>query len=257
MSLFDAVVLGLIQGIAEFLPISSKGHLFLAQHFLGLEDPERNLFFVVMLHQASLAAIVAYYGRAMLRTVASARREILWVVLGTVPAALAGKLLKPHLLRLYVEPTWTFLGFLGTAAVLFAATRLPRGERRVAQMTAGEAFRVGVFQAAALLPGVSRSGMTVSAGLFGRLAAGEAVRFSFYLGAVAILGAGVLELGTARAAGLTVPIPVLAVGLAVTFGASLASLWAVERLVDRGSLWIFSAYCALTGSGGLLWLALR
>lgn len=257
MSLFDAVVLGLVQGIAEFLPISSKGHLFLAQHFLGLQDPEQNLFFAVMLHQASLAAIVAYYGRAMLRTAAAAPREILWVVLGTIPAALAGKCLKPFLLGLYVEPLWTFLGFLGTAAVLFGASRLPRGGRVMGQMTAGEAFRVGLFQAAALLPGVSRSGMTVSGGLFCRLTAGEAVRFSFYLGGVAILGAGILEFGEARAAGLTVPPAVLALGLGVTFGASLVSLWAVERLVDRGSLWIFSAYCALAGTGGLLWLALR
>ncbi len=257
MSLLDAVILGLIQGIAEFLPISSKGHLFLAQRFLGLTDPEANLFFVVMLHQASLAAIAVYYGRAILRTFATGRREILWVVVGTVPAALAGKFLKPHLLALYTQPVWTFAGLLATSAVLLAASRARRGERQVGQMTAFEALGVGLAQAAALLPGVSRSGMTVSGGLFTGLAAGEAVRFSFYLGAAAIFGAGVLEIGEARAAGLTVAPGLLAAGLAVTFVSSLAALWIVERVVDRGSLWVFSLYCALVGAGGLAWTLLR
>ncbi len=257
MSLLDAIVLGLIQGIAEFLPISSKGHLFLAQRCLGLTDSDQNLFFVVMLHQASLAAILVYYRRAIVMTIRSARREIVWVILGTIPAAAAGVWLKRELVYLYAQPLWTFAGFLATAAVLFGAARVRTGTRSLEAASWKEVLSVGLFQAAALLPGVSRSGMTVSAGLFAGLSPHEAVRFSFYLGGVAILGAGAVEIREVVETGLGAAPAVLAVGLAVTFVSSLAALWVVERVVNRGKLIFFSVYCAMLGVGGGAWIALR
>lgn len=256
MTPLEAILLGAIQGVAEFLPISSKGHLFLAQRWLGLSDPRANLFFVVMLHQASLAAILVYYGRAIARTFAVRRVEVLWVLLGTIPAGLVGVLLKRHLEALYVRPALTFAGFLVTASVLWAAHRRRPGAASLADLTAGRALAVGAAQALALLPGVSRSGMTVGAGVWAGLAGAEAVRFSFYLGAVAIAGAGLVEIRAAAAEGFSAPPPALAAGMLATFLASLGSLALLTRAVKRGWLVYFATYCAVLGAAGLAATAL-
>lgn len=259
MSWLDALVLALIQGIAEFLPVSSKGHLFLAQHVMGLSDPGQNLRFAVALHLASLAAILLYYAGAIRQTVFRKPKEILWVAVATVPVVLVGYWAHDLLQRIYGIPRLVFGGFLVTAALLWTAHRYMRAPGRGTPLTFQRlpgVLTVGIVQVLALLPGVSRSGMTVGSALLIGMDPPEAVRFSFYLGAVAIAGAGTLELTKAAGTGMGVSPWMLAVALVVTFVTSLVSLRLLERWVVRGKLVGFAVYCAAVGAAGLAWTCL-
>ena len=221
MSFFSSFLLGLIQGIAEFLPISSSGHLAIAQNLLGMQDagvvPE---FFDVLLHLGTLVAVfVAYWGeiKDMVRElicgvrdiahhstptpVPPARRLILLIIVGTLPL-FAVLPIKDKVQALSSNMVFIGAALIVTGLLLFASDRVKKGRKTEASAGVPSALIVGVGQAIATMPGISRSGMTITTGCFVGYERRFAVRFSFLLSIPAVLGANILSLKDAMDAGI-------------------------------------------------------
>src|SRR3972149_6089044 len=202
MSIYAAMVLGLIQGLPEFLPVSSPGHLAVAQHFIpGFAQP--GLLFDIVLHLGTLLAVLIYFRREVGLLIwalgpgdgrATWRRVWMTLIVGTLPAVLAALLFGPVIERSFDQLWVAGIGLLVTGALLLGSRRLTLGGRALGDMGARDALTVGLFQSAALLPGISRSGSTIVGGVLRGLSHDAAARFSFLLSLPAILGAAVYHL---------------------------------------------------------------
>ena len=212
MTLLHATLLGIIQGLTEFLPISSSAHLILARAFFGW-DAEFGLAFDVACHVGTLLAILVYFRRDLLEMVAGVsgifRRPMpepalrLWlVVVGTIPVVIAGLTVNSFVEATMRTPAVAAVTLVAGSLVMFAAERLGTRTRRDATLTTAEAFGLGWAQAAALVPGVSRSGATISLAMIFDLRREDAARFSFLLGVPAIIAAAGHEGLKAAKAGL-------------------------------------------------------
>jgi undecaprenyl-diphosphatase len=255
MSIVQVLILAVVQGLTEFLPVSSKTHLLFAQALMGMKEPD--LFLIVALHAGSLAAILLYYRRAWLDLLGERRREIPRLVLGTVPAVAVALLFKKHLEPLYGN--WALASglLIVNGLFLFLSERFGRERHGVPEAPLWKALAVGAAQACALLPGISRSGSTIGTARLLGFRRGEAVRFSFFLGAVAVSGALVLKgKDLLRGEGTTAPMPIF-IGVVAAFAVSLAAIKLVEILSLRGKLSFFALYCALVGTGGLVFYFAR
>ncbi|HEU4571848.1 MAG TPA: undecaprenyl-diphosphatase UppP [Candidatus Limnocylindrales bacterium] len=256
---FQALVMGIVQGLAEFLPISSSGHLIIVPALLGWTDPFiDSLAFSVMLHMGTLVALLIYFWRDWLRLIpaglATIRdrsfrgdpdRRLAWLIVVTViPAAIVGTLLND-----FIESNVRQAGVVAVllvvgAAIMWLAERWGRKQREIDGLGFGAAFGIGLAQAIALFPGISRSGISISAGLFANLTREAAARFSFLMAAPVIAGAGVFEarkLVTGEA-GVTVELAPLVVGFLAAMIAGLIAIWALLRYLRTNSLGIFIAY---------------
>ena len=201
MPIYQAIIYGIVQGLAEFLPISSSAHLTLLPWLFGWEDP--GLAFDVALHWGTLAAVLGVFWKDWIRLISAglfgrgepADRRVFWsLVVSAVPGAIIGKLLDKWAeanLRapLLIAATMAILG-----VILWVADRVGRKVRNMQEMTLPRAFGIGVAQAAALVPGVSRSGATISLGLLMDFTREEIARFSFLMSTPIIFGAGLLKL---------------------------------------------------------------
>lgn len=260
MSLLEAIIIGIIQGATEFLPISSDGHLVLIPAVFGLTQPD--LVLIGLVHAGTLVAIVSYFARdlwAILRAVLSGlanRRPFAddnarlgWLmVLGSVPAAVVGLLLKDWFERQFQSPVVAAAGLLVTAAFLVVGERLLRGVRTIPQMTWLDTLIIGSFQVLALLPGVSRSGTTIAAGLGRGLDRPSAARFSFLVGLPAIAGAGLLAIIDIFSANGSLPAGHY---LAAFIAAAVTGYLCIAFLLNwlrRHSLYPFAVYCAVVGT---------
>ncbi len=245
--LVAAGILGLVQGLTEFLPVSSTAHLILASSALGL-DPERfGLSFDVALHLGTALAVLLYFAPTWIALAADALggrwRMPALVIVGTLPAAIAGALLQSTVETTLRSPLWIVAGLAAGSAVFVVAERVGTQRRRAEALSFGEALFMGGAQAIALLPGISRSGITISAGLARGLARADATRFSFLLATPVILGASAKTLLDARRAEALFARPdVLAVGFAVSFVAGLAAVAFLIRFLRLHSLGWFVAY---------------
>jgi undecaprenyl-diphosphatase len=262
----DVILLAVVQGLTEFLPISSSGHLVLAEHLLGVDEP--GVALEIVLHLGTLLAVTLYYRDDLWSLVTggwrwlrgqrgpeekTARLMIGWLVLGTVPAAVGGVLLGDAVESAFSDPQFV-CGALVFTGLLLLSTRLRRPGRNA--LSTWRSCLVGVWQMLALFPGVSRSGSTISGGLHLRLRPEEAARFSFLLSVPVILGATVLkapELGQAMSSGRAAH---YLVGLLVSFVLGYASIGVLLRVVRRGRFGWFGVYCLVVGVGGLVWFAL-
>src|SRR4030067_357026 len=242
MTSFSAVLLGLIQGLTEFLPVSSSGHLALFQSLLNFSEPP--VLYDVLLHGATLLAVV-YYFRAQLLVL---KFKTLWLVaLATVPAVLAGLLLGPLFTFLMSSLLLLGLGFLFTGWLNLWADRLPSGQTSMTQINPRQAWFIGFFQAVAILPAISRSGATIYAGLKVGLTRKTAVAFAFIISIPAIIGANLYQLYVSAS---LPPLPWLPVtlGLVTAFFTAIFSLRLLEKLVLHGRLHYFAWYCFALGS---------
>lgn len=204
MTFIEALIYGVIQGVTEFLPVSSSGHLVLLPWFLGWEDP--GLAFDVALHWGTLFGVVVYFRKDLLEIIRgwfgsfTGKRDPInilpWQIgVATVPAAMAGFFLEKQAESIFRSP-WVIAGTLaGVAILLFLSDRLKKDRTELSALTWTQALLIGCAQAFAIVPGVSRSGITMTAALFLSLNRSGAVRFSFLLSIPIILGAGILELG--------------------------------------------------------------
>ena len=267
MSLLSSILLGVIQGVAEFLPISSSGHLAIAEHLLGMSGasdiPE---FFDVLLHLGTLVAVfVAYWDdvrdmvveffcgvRDLARgstptPVPPARRMILLIIVGTLPLLVVLPI-KDLVEGLADNMYFVAAALLVTGCLLFASDRVRKGRKTEKSATMVDVLLVGVAQAIATCPGISRSGTTITAGCFRGFDRKFAVRFSFLLSIPAILGANILSLKDAVEAGIIwADVPVYLVGVAVSAVVGYACIRLLKMIADRGKFGAFAYYCWAVG----------
>jgi len=205
--IFEAIMLGILQGLTEFLPISSSGHLILAQWATGWTgELMNNLTFDVALHVGTLVAVLSYFwqdwlrlGNACTRVVRGSApdyeaRLVWYLALATIPAAVIGMRYEQIVETLFRNPLLVAAALVAGSLAMWLADRYSRQEHRLAAMTLHHAFIIGVAQALALVPGISRSGITISAGLAGGYKREDAARFSFLLSTPIIAGAAVMKL---------------------------------------------------------------
>lgn len=246
-ALIDAV-LGLVQGLTEFLPVSSSGHLVVVPALFGWDDP--SVSFDLLLHVATLGAVVVYFRRELWAMTeglagrgddpASARRMVGFLIIGTVPAAIAGLGFGDFFEGLFDEPLWVCLFWVVTATILVVGERIHLGAP-ARELSVGVAFAIGAAQAVALVPGISRAGATIVAGLALGLSRTEAARFAFLLSVPAIGGGGLTLIpevldGTFRITG-----PIL-IGCAVAAVSGYVAVAGLLRLVRTRSLAPFAGY---------------
>ncbi|MGH2470954.1 MAG: undecaprenyl-diphosphate phosphatase [Candidatus Limnocylindria bacterium] len=242
-----AALLGVVQGLTEFLPVSSTAHLILVSDLLNL-DPERfGLSFDVALHLGTALAVLLYFARTWvelaLDLVRGRWRMPALIVLGTAPAAIAGVLFQSQIERELRGPLVVAAGLVVGSIVFVAAEAIASRRRVMTDVGVPDALIIGVAQAIALVPGISRSGITISAGLIRELRREDATRFAFLLATPAIIGAGAKTLLDARrAAGLFAQPDVLAVGFVVSFLSGLAAVAFMVRFLRGHSLNWFVAY---------------
>ena len=254
--MLEAIVWGLVQGLTEFLPVSSSGHLRLVPDLLGLDPPD--LATSAVLHLGTLVAVLAFYRRDIrwmaggIRDDPKARRLVLMVVTATIPAVVAGTLLTEQVEHFQDSSTAVGAALVLTGAILLASKFLGRGSRHAEDVTALDSLGIGVAQALALLPGVSRAGAVITAGMVRGLSGTQAARFGFLMAVPVTLGAGTRE--ALSIAGTGVHVPELVVG---TLVAAVSGYWAISLLIRalvRHGLWPFSFYCFLAGTAALFWL---
>lgn len=265
MSYWEAILLGIIQGATEFLPISSSGHLILVPSLLGWTEPPLTL--VAIAHLGTLVAVLIYFRRDLWQItkavlaglgqrapMATPDARLGWYILaGTIPAGAAGLLLESFFDEVFGIPVAAAFFLLVTAALLVVGERLLTGRKQLAQLKLVDAVIIGLFQMVALLPGVSRSGSTITGGLWRGLDRPTAARFSFLLGIPAILGAGllaVLDLAQAGTSGDQLPFYLVTFATAALTG--YACIYFLLAWLRQRSLYIFAAYCAVFGSVYLL-----
>lgn len=273
MDIIQAIILGIVQGLTEFVPISSSAHLVLVPWALGWD--RSGLFFDTMLHWGTLLAVLTYFWRdwvAILRgfwrsltmkgpwhdaphgRLADPDSRLAWgIIVGTIPAVLLGFFLNDFFESLFETPVAVAGFLLVTAAFLALSERLGRRLRELPSLRIPDALAIGLAQAVAIAPGISRSGATIAAGLARGLTREAAARFSFLLATPAILGAGLLQLLEVLMAGENaVSWPgVLAGFLAAAVSAYLCIKFLLAYL-RRGRLYVFAIYCAVVGSVVLL-----
>ncbi|MBE3591088.1 MAG: undecaprenyl-diphosphate phosphatase [Firmicutes bacterium] len=258
MALWQAVVLGLVQGLTEFLPVSSSGHLVLFQQLLGVRGA--GVAVDVALHVGTLAAVVWVYGRDLARVLRAFARSLLrtgrpepgarlaWAVLAaTVPTGIIGLAGENVFAGWFGSLRAVGAFWLVTGALLYWAGRRRAGRKGEADITLLDALVVGMFQGLAIAPGLSRSGATIAAALGRGLRPEDAARFSFLLSIPAVAGAAALELPE-LATSPQAPLPAMALGAAV---AAVSGVWAIRyflRILDRGRLSGFAYYVWALGA---------
>jgi undecaprenyl-diphosphatase len=277
MNLIQAIVLGIVQGVTEFAPVSSSAHLVLVPWLFGWPSP--GVAFDAILHWGTLTAVMVYFWRDWVRVIKGFFRSLTtrgplnarpggrladadgrlawWIIVGTIPAMVLGLAFKDFFESLFSSPPAVGALLLVTALILVlgerAGARVRDRSRGLDQMNLVDTLLVGLAQATAIAPGISRSGATISTGLARGLKRDAAARFSFMLGAPIILGAGLLPLlDLLKAGGLRQELPILIIGF---LAAAVAGYFCIKFLLSylrHGSLYIFAAYCAVIGAASLL-----
>jgi undecaprenyl-diphosphatase len=264
MTVIQALVLGLLQGVTEFLPISSSGHLVLVPWLLGWDPP--NLTFDTTVHLGTLLAVVVYFRQdigQMVRGVTGVLRDrnlqdlgsrLGWLVLiGAIPAALSGFLLGSFFEQLFGTPALVSGLLLVTGLILFLSERMSRQVRASESLTWKDSLLVGLAQAAAIAPGISRSGSTIAAGLALGVRREAAARFSFLIALPVIFGAWVFRLKDTMETGISrSEVSTLAIGFLVAAISGYACIHFLLSYLRRHSLYPFAAYCWGFGLLGLV-----
>jgi len=252
MSYLQAVILGIVQGITEFLPISSSGHLAVAEKLMTLGISAAAIeAFDVMVHVATVIAVLIVFRKTIIEAFTTRRRLIALCVIGCIPAGIAGILIKLYG-QIFFDAFKASLmcvgaAFIATGLILLLTRFIGKPARDEETARWPDALRVGLYQAAAILPGISRSGATIGAGLIGGMTREFAARFSFVTAVPLILGAAAVDakhlIGGAIAPG------VLASGFIAAFVSGLAALYALLAIVRRGRIWLFAIYLIPLGVG--------
>jgi undecaprenyl-diphosphatase len=260
MNYFDAIVLGIVEGLTEFLPVSSTGHLTIVEKMLGLEvDDPAVTGFTAVIQMGAIVAVIVYFVRdiwnitrtwvlGLVKPEYRGHRDFRmgwYVIVGTIPVGIVGLLLR-NVIKDDLRSLWVVaIALIGWSAVMWAAERGALQNRSEKRLNLTDAVVVGLFQCVALIPGISRSGATISAGLFRGLDRVAATRLSFFLSIPALTGAGLYELKDALGAG--VGAAPLIVGTVVSFVVAYASVAWLLRFVSRHSINGFAAYRVVIG----------
>ncbi len=271
LTYLQALVLGIVQGLGEFLPISSSGHLAVIQYFFGIEG-ESVLLFAVMLHLGTLISVFIIYWHDIVKLVKEliavikdiftgkglrinhnpVRRLGFMIIVATIPTALIGLFLNDVFAGLYLSLMAVGIGFLVTGTILFIAEKMGKNEKKVWGMKFRHAVFIGIMQGIAICPGVSRSGSTLFGGLMSGLDRNFALRFAFLISIPSILGSVILEFPPAISAGLPEGIwgPVI-VGTVVSAISGFIAIKAMLKIVAGKRLTVFSWYTWVLGAAVL------
>lgn len=257
MSALHAIVLGAVQGLTEFIPISSSGHLVLVPEALGWDEP--GLAFDVMLHVASLVALIGYFRKDLMALVkgvlggdSASRRLFLLLIVGTIPAAIAGIVLADYFEESFSDAKASALQLLMTAAILVGAELVLRYHqarnerlRDIDDLNMKDATVIGVAQAISILPGISRSGSTIAAGLGLKMERDDAARFAFLLAIPALFGAALVKVPELANAELSSGAAIG--GFVASLVTSYAAIAGLIRYLRTRTLYPFAVYCVVAG----------
>jgi undecaprenyl-diphosphatase len=271
MELTQALWLGIVQGIAEFLPISSSGHLALMRACFGIEGAGSGALFEILLHIGSAVAIILVYRQRLGAVLATApalvapwRWQGQWransdfrlavlVVLGSIPAGIVGIGFGAEIEGMFSQPRFIGAMLMVTGTLLLVTRQVALGTRPLGLRSA---MLIGCAQGIAVIPGISRSGSTISTALVAGVQRSDAGEFSFLLGLVAILGANLLELPTVGESlnQGTLSVAPLVVGVLSSFVASWLTLRWLVRFIANGRLWVFGPWCLAVGLAAVVWM---
>lgn len=251
MTILQSIFLGIVQGLTEFLPVSSSGHLVFFQSLFGLKEPP--LFFDVMLHLGTLFAVVIYFWTDIWKIVqgivATLKRKekgqnqaklFLWIILATIPTGIMGLLFKDWFESLFSKPKVVGGMLLVTGSVLWLTRWAKKEGRLLERMGWIDSIFIGIAQGLAIIPGISRAGATISTGLFCGLDRELSGKFSFLLSIPAILGATILEFRKMEAHH---ELLTTLIATAIAFGVGILSLTFLMKIIKMGKIFNFSYYC--------------
>jgi undecaprenyl-diphosphatase len=266
MTIFQSFLLGIIQGLTEFIPVSSTAHLLISQYLLGIPASDAMFAFLVLVQLGTIASLIVFFWKDLLTIVVDTLKNLSglrnftslpqnaklgwYIVIATIPALLAGVLFKPLVEALFKTPLIEAAIRLFAAAVLLAlAEYFGKRTRQLNSLTWLDALFVGVMQIIAVFPGASRSGTTISAGIFRGFDRPSAARFAFLMSVPVMLAAGAYEsLDLLKMPNLGQFLPLLAVGFVT---AALVGWFAIKWLLNylgKHSLYVFAIYCAVVGA---------
>jgi len=273
LTFFEAIILGLVQGLAEFLPISSSGHLALLQYFFGIKGDDV-VTFAVLLHLGTLVSVFIVYwediwalikelgatfkdvftGKGLRVNANPTRRLGFMIIVATIPTGIIGILGNDLFTSMYSSLISIGIGLLFTGTILILAEKLGAGRKTVKEMKFRDAFIVGMMQGVAIAPGVSRSGSTLVGGLSTGLNREFAVKFAFLISIPSILGSAVLEVPDMLSEGvdMAMMMPILA-GVIVSAISGLVAIKAMIKLVTGKKLYYFSYYTWIVGIAVILY----
>ena len=261
MTIWQAFILGIVQGVTEFLPISSSGHLVITPYLLGWKIPEAQVFtFDVLVQMGTLIAVIIYFWKYLWKIVIAVVKGLIdkkpfgsqdaklgWlVVLSTIPAILGGFFLKDQVEAAFHSVQITAVFLLVTALLLWVAERLSKQMKKMEDLSTLDAFIIGCFQVLAIFPGLSRSGSTIAGGILRKLKREEAAKFSFLMSIPVMLGAGVMSINDLlEVPNLTEFLPVVLVGFITSGVVGFISIHWLLKFLNKNKLWIFSVYCVV------------
>lgn len=271
MELYQSVILGLVQGLTEFLPVSSSGHLVIFQRFFGLMEPE--IFFDICLHIGTLVAVIVYFrhelyaiitavfkqGFLFLKKDISARtayqdpnvKMAALIIFGLIPTAVLGLLIDKIAETLYASVLITGIMLVVTGTFLWTTRRFKSDNDKDVEFTMKKAFIIGLVQGFSVIPGISRSGSTIVAGLFLGLDRELAAKYSFLMSIPAIVGAAILSLKDVESLS-NISLEVLLPGILVSCITGYLALSFLVFIVKKGRLYAFAPYCWLAGLAAIL-----
>jgi len=262
LDIITSIILGFVQGATEFLPVSSSGHLVLAQHLLK-SGASSDLIFEVLVHLATMLAVLIYFRKKVLRIVLSLfppyssekapdLKLAIIIVLATIPAAVIGLLFEDKIEAVFSSSRLTSIMLIVTAAILLGTKFIEKGQKA---LNIKSGLFIGLAQALALLPGISRSGSTISMALYLKVNPEEAAEYSFLLSLPAVFGAGILKMMQLYSNNqVDGQFSVYLIGALTAFIVGYISIALLLKLVKQGKFFYFGIYCLLVGISGLIFL---
>lgn len=261
MTTWEAIFLGIIQGLTEFLPVSSSGHLVISQYILGVK--QSGITFEVFVHFGTLVSIIWVFYADIKKLILAAlninydplsRRMIFLLIMGCIPTAIMGIVFEPFFVGLFDSVVTVGFMLLVTGSLLWIINWKIPGAKKIGEMKTLDAIIVGIFQGMAIIPGVSRSGATIFAALLKDLDRATAIRYSFLLALPAILGATLLEARELMAGtGENISLVPLVLGTVAALFSGILAIKTFIKLLQMGRLYYFSYYCWMVGSLIILW----
>ncbi len=247
MTWLKMIFLSIIQGISEFLPISSSGHLVITESLLDIQADQTDVN--IVLHAGTLLSILIFYRRTIIRLLSQDFKVIPLLIVGTIPVVILGLTAKKYAEHYLESPLLAGCMLPVTGLLLLLIPRIPQQEQSYTNLSYKQALFIGFAQAIAILPGISRSGSTIVAGLLTGMSRQSAATFSFLLAIPAIAGATILETAEilSNPQQINTPLSLLAMGAILAAIIGLLSLWLLVRWLEKGKLHYFAYWCIPLG----------
>ena len=246
MNIVDIVILGILQGITEFLPVSSSGHLVLAQYLLGIESPGNTL--EVLFHIGTLFSVFYVFNKDIKSIVISLNEKptqklVIYIIIATIPAVIIGLIFKSHIIDLFSSIVPVGYALLSTGVILTLSINFKNKNKSLSYLYS---LLIGLAQAVAIIPGISRSGTTISISMLLGIPPKEAARFSFLISIPVIIGAGLLGFLELESFGLLTP-KFIITGILTSFIVGTLSLKILLKILEVGRFHFFGIYCIIAG----------